>query len=194
MINTLPNGRVFCTIEKEFVCEEVLMLECFYPDVYISSTYQIDFQKYYDSGYRGIIFDIDNTLVPHGAPADTRSIRLIESLKKMGFQILLLSNNKEPRVKMFNDAVHVHYIFKAGKPGRGGYRKAMEQMGTNEKNTLFVGDQLFTDVWGARNTGIFSILVQPIDKKEEIQIVLKRYLEKIVLFFYQRKCKGEKER
>ena len=70
----------------------------------------------------------------------------------------------------------------------------MEQMGTNEKNTLFVGDQLFTDVWGARNTGIFSILVQPIDKKEEIQIVLKRYLEKIVLFFYQRKCKGEKER
>ena len=191
MINTLPNGRVFCTIEKEFVCEEVLMLECFYPDVYISSTYQIDFQKYYDSGYRGIIFDIDNTLVPHGAPADTRSIRLIESLKKMGFQILLLSNNKEPRVKMFNDAVHVHYIFKAGKPGRAGYRKAMEQMGTNEKNTLFVGDQLFTDVWGARNTGIFSILVQPIDKKEEIQIVLKRYLEKIVLFFYRRKCKGE---
>ena len=194
MINTLPNGRVFCTIEKEFVCEEVLMLECFYPDVYISSTYQIDFQKYYDSGYRGIIFHIDNTLVPHGAPADTRSIRLIESLKKMGFQILLLSNNKEPRVKMFNDAVHVHYIFKAGKPGRGGYRKAMDQMGTNEKNTLFVGDQLFTDVCGARNTGIFSILVQPIDKKEEIQIVLKRYLEKIVLFFYQRKCKGEKER
>ena len=194
MINTLPNGRVFCTIEKEFVCEEVLMLECFYPDVYISSTYQIDFQKYYDSGYRGIIFDIDNTLVPHGAPADTRSIRLIESLKKMGFQILLLSNNKEPRVKMFNDAVHVHYIFKAGKPGRGGYRKAMDQMGTNEKNTLFVGDQLFTDVGGARNTGIFSILVQPIDKKEEIEIVLKRYLEKIVLFFYQRKCKGEKER
>lgn len=194
MINTLPNGRVFCTIEKEFVCEEVLMLECFYPDVFISSTYQIDFQRYYDSGYRGIIFDIDNTLVPHGAPADARSIRLIESLKKMGFQILLLSNNKEPRVKMFNDAVHVQYIFKAGKPGRAGYRKAMEQMGTNEKNTLFVGDQLFTDVWGARNTGIFSILVQPVDKKEEIQIVLKRYLEKIVLFFYQRKCKGEKER
>ena len=192
MINTLPNGRVFCTIEKEFVCEEVLMLECFYPDVYISSTYQIDFQKYYDSGYRGIIFDIDNTLVPHGAPADTRSIRLIESLKKMDFQILLLSNNKEPRVKMFNDAVHVHYIFKAGKPGRAGYRKAMEQMGTNEKNTLFVGDQLFTDVWGAKKAGIVTYLVKPIHPKEEIQIVLKRYLEKIVLFFYHRSCQSGK--
>lgn len=167
------------------------MLERFYPDLYISSTYKIDFQKIYDSGYRGIIFDIDNTLVTHGAPADDRSIELIEHLKEIGFGILLLSNNKEPRVKMFNDAVKVKYIFKAGKPAKKGYLRAMEVLGTDKDTTLFVGDQLFTDVWGARNAGIFSILVQPIDKKEEIQIVLKRYLEKIVLAFYKRSCKKE---
>ena len=63
----------------------------------------------------------------------------------------------------------------------------MEMLGTDVRNTLFVGDQLFTDVWGAKNTGILSILVHPIDKKEEIQIVLKRYIEKIVLAFYKRK-------
>lgn len=164
------------------------MLESFYPDQYISSTYKIDFQSFFDAGYRGIIFDIDNTLVCHGAPANEQSIRLIQRLKDMGFGILFLSNNKEPRVKMFNDAVKAQYIFKAGKPKRGGYLKAMEMLGTDKTTTLFVGDQLFTDVWGARNTGIFSVLVQPIDKKEEIQIVLKRYLEKIVLFFYKRKC------
>lgn len=165
------------------------MLQTFYPDEYIVSTYKIDFQSYYDRGYRGIIFDIDNTLVEHGAPADERSIALIESLKAMGFGIMLLSNNKEPRVKMFNDAVNVQYIYKAGKPGRAGYENAMKQLGTDVNTTLFVGDQLFTDVWGARNTGIHSILVQPIDKKEEIQIVLKRYLEKIVLASYRRYCK-----
>lgn len=164
------------------------MLERFYPDRYISSTYNIDFQSYYNAGYRGIIFDIDNTLVCHGAPADERSIRLFSELKKMGFGILLLSNNKEPRVKMFNDAVSAQYIYKAGKPGKKGYLKAMEKLGTDRENTLFVGDQLFTDVWGARNVGIYSLLVQPIDKKEEIQIILKRYLERIVLFFYKRKC------
>lgn len=163
------------------------MLECFYPDVYIGSTYQIDFQGYYDLGYRGIIFDIDNTLVPHGAPADERSRALIEDLKTMGFQVLLLSNNKEPRVKLFCDAVGAPYIYKAGKPGRKGYLRAMEQMNTEAENTLFVGDQLFTDVWGAKRTGIFAILVKPIDKKEEIQIVLKRYLERIVLYFYQKR-------
>ena len=167
------------------------MLESFYPDIYINSTYRIDFGQYYKKGYRGIIFDIDNTLVPHGAPADERSIALIRNLREMGFSILFLSNNKEPRVKMFNDAVHAQYIYKAGKPGKKGYFRAMEMLGTNVRTTLFVGDQLFTDVWGARNTGIFSILVQPIDKKEEIQIVLKRYLEKIVLGFYKRKCRRE---
>lgn len=167
------------------------MLQRFYPDLYISSTYRIDFEQYYKKGYRGIIFDIDNTLVPHGAPADERSIKLIRGLQEMGFQILFLSNNKEPRVKMFNDAVHARYIYKAGKPAKAGYLKAMEMLGTDLQTTLFVGDQLFTDVWGARNTGIFSILVQPIDKREEIQIVLKRYLERIVLAFYKRRCRRD---
>ena len=62
----------------------------------------------------------------------------------------------------------------------------MEIMGTDRKTTLFVGDQLFTDVWGAKRTGIHSILVKPIHPKEEIQIVLKRYLERIILHFYKR--------
>ena len=83
---------------------------------YLDSTYVIDFDRLYEEGYRGIIFDIDNTLVPHGAPADERACALFAHLKELGFQCMLLSNNKEPRVKMFNDAVHVSYIYKAGKP------------------------------------------------------------------------------
>ena len=66
-------------------------------------------------------------------------------------------------------------------------------MGTTTENTLFVGDQIFTDVYGANRAGIHTILVKPIHPKEEIQIVLKRYLEKIVLFFYTRKRKKEEK-
>ena len=167
------------------------MLERFYPGEYVDSTYEIDFDRLYGDGYRGVIFDIDNTLVPHGAPADERACALFAHLKELGYHCMLLSNNKEPRVKMFNDAVQVSYIYKAGKPNPANYRKAMEQMGTDEKNTLFVGDQIFTDVYGANRTGIRTILVKPIHPKEEIQIVLKRYLEKIVLFFYQRNCQKQ---
>ena len=169
------------------------MFKSFYPDCYMDSTYEIDFDAYYEKGYRGVIFDIDNTLVPHGAPADERSKKLFAHLKELGYQVVLLSNNKEPRVKMFNDVVKVSYIFKAGKPLVKNYVKAMQMMGTNKENTLFVGDQLFTDVWGAKRTGIHNVLVKPIDKKEEIQIVLKRYLEKIVLASYKRYQKKQGE-
>lgn len=163
------------------------MLQQFYPDNEIESSYEIDYKSLYEKGNRGVIFDVDNTLVPHGAPADERAIRLFRTLHEMGFATMLLSNNKEPRVKMFADKVDSPYIFKAGKPGRSGYLQAMERMGTTPETTIFVGDQLFTDVWGAKRTGIVTYLVKPIHPKEEIQIVLKRYLEKIVLFFYHKK-------
>ena len=88
---------------------------------------------------------------------------------------------------MFSDAVNSRYIYKAGKPSPKNYRKAMEIMKTTEETTLFVGDQLFTDVWGAKRLGIRNVLVKPIDKKEEIQIVLKRYLERIVLKSYEKR-------
>lgn len=167
------------------------MLECFYPREYLDSTYQIDFEKMYRQGYRGIIFDIDNTLVPHGLPADERALALFRRLKSIGYKVTMLSNNKEPRVKMFCDAVEAPYIYKAGKPKPEKYRQAMKNMGTDNRNTLFVGDQIFTDVWGANKAGIYAILVKPIHPKEEIQIVLKRYLEKIVLICYQRACKKQ---
>ena len=88
----------------------------FLPDEYYSSTYKIDFKKYYDMGYRGILFDIDNTLVRHNEPATSRAIQLMEQLKAMGFKVCLVSNNKEPRVAAFNKKMKVNYIFKAAKP------------------------------------------------------------------------------
>ena len=125
--------------------------------------------------------------MPHGAPADERAEKLFRRLKKIGFSSCLISNNREARVKMFNRNIQTQYIYNAHKPSVKNYVRAMEIMGTDRKTTLFVGDQLFTDVWGARKAGIHSILVRPIHPKEEIQIVLKRRLEKIVLYFYARK-------
>ena len=160
-----------------------------FPGEYVDSTYVIDFDKLYNEGYRAVIFDVDNTLVPHGAPADERAIALFSHLKQLGYSCMLLSNNKEPRVKMFNEAVDVNYIYKANKPSPKNYRKAMEIMGTTTENTLFVGDQIFTDVMGGNLAGIRTFLVKPIHPKEEIQIVLKRIPEKLILLFYKIKVK-----
>ena len=167
-----------------------MLFETFYPDCWMDSTYEIDFDKLYQEGYRGLIFDIDNTLVPHGAPADDRAKALFAHLKELGFQCCLLSNNQIERVTMFNKDVQVHYIEDAHKPSRKNYLKAMELMQTDLEHTIFIGDQLFTDVYGAKRCGMRNILVKPIHPKEEIQIVLKRYLEKIVLHFYQKNRKS----
>lgn len=158
-----------------------------YPNDYVPSVYAIDFEKLARQGYRGVIFDVDNTLVPHGAPADERAKKLFAELCAQGYRIILLSNNREPRVKKFcQDVMGADYIYKAAKPKPENYRKAMEMMGTDSANTIFVGDQIFTDVWGANLAGIRSVLVRPIlPWKEEIQIICKRFLEAVVLLGYR---------
>lgn len=170
------------------------MKKVLYPRDYIDSTYSIDFAKLYEQGYRGVIFDVDNTLVPHGAPADDRAKAFFAELNAIGFKAMLLSNNKEPRVKSFKEDVeYCDYIFKANKPAVSGYNKAMEQMGTDVTNTIFVGDQILTDIWGANRAGIRSVMVEPVKKwHEEIQIVIKRFIEAIILLgFYIYKKNGK---
>lgn len=163
------------------------MFEKFYPSEQVESSYVIPYETLYERGVRGVIFDVDNTLVPHGEPADERALRLFEQFRQMGMKTCLLSNNKEPRVASFAAQVDTPYIYKGGKPSVKGYEKAMEMMGTDRASTIFVGDQLFTDVYGANRAGIYSYLVNPIHPKEEIQIVIKRRLEAIVLYSYRRK-------
>ena len=167
------------------------MRQIFYPDEYYDSAYHIPYETLYKEGYRGVIYDIDNTLVPHGAAADERSLCLLRNLQEQGFSITFLSNNDRERVEMFNKDIHANMIWKAGKPGRKNYEKAMQLMHTDKNTTIFIGDQLFTDIWGANRAGIRSILVKPIHPKEEVQIVLKRLLEKPILYFYvkQHGCK-----
>lgn len=162
------------------------MFKCFFPDEYLDSAYEIDYDSLYALGYRGLLFDIDNTLVPHGAPADDRAKTLFAHLKKLGFKSCFLSNNQIERVSSFSDSVGGQFIENAHKPSVKNYHRAMELLGTDTGNTIFIGDQLFTDIYGAKRAGIRSILVKPIHPKEEIQIVLKRYLERIVLYFYQK--------
>lgn len=165
------------------------MLENLYPDDYVKSIGEIDFKGLFENGYRGVIFDIDNTLVPHNAPADESIMGFFDMLREYGYKTFLLSNNAEDRAKRFCEAVKAEgYIYKAGKPSPKGYLKAAEKMGLEASEVIFVGDQIFTDIWGANNAGIKSIMVEPVKKwKEEIQIILKRLLEYFVIKSYKRR-------
>lgn len=162
------------------------MYQSLFPSEDYDSAYDIDFYAYYNKGYRGILFDVDNTLVEHGQPVTIRAIELFARLREAGFKTCIISNNKEYRVKPLADALESYYVYKAGKPAARGYIEGMEHMGTSGRTTLFVGDQIFTDILGANRAGIHSILVKPVAKHEEIQIVLKRKLEYFILKKYNK--------
>lgn len=164
----------------------------FFPKKYFDKKEDIPVEAYYQKGYRGIMFDIDNTLVPHDCPIDDTTKAYINRLKEIGFSICLISNNDQERVKLFAEPLGVDYIYKAWKPAKKGYLEGMNKLGTTVENTLFVGDQIYTDIWGANNAGIYSILLDPIDPREEIQIILKRIPEKYIKWNYRRMKKLNK--
>jgi len=164
-----------------------MFFDHFYPKKYVRSVYSINFKHYYKQGYRGVLFDIDNTLVPHGQKADEKTINFFKKLKNIGFKVCLISNNNKERVEPFANTVEAPFIYDAHKPSVKSYNDAMEKMGTDINETIFVGDQVFTDVYGGNRANMYTILVRPIHPKEEIQIVIKRYLEKIVMMRYKKR-------
>lgn len=157
-----------------------MMFQNFYPNKLIRSVYELNWEEL-SRTYGGVIFDIDNTLVPHGAAADEAAIQLFARIHNLGMKTMLVSNNGEARVKPFAQQVQTDYIYKAGKPKVEGYNKAMAKMGTDPKHTLFIGDQIFTDVWGGNRFGALTIMVAPLGPEIVPFIKLKRVAEKLVL-------------
>ena len=164
----------------------MIFMNKLFPDLHKKDIYEIDYRGLYNKGFRAVLFDIDNTLVKHGAPADKKAVDFFNNLKEIGLKTCLLSNNKPVRVEPFAQKTGSYYIADAKKPSKKNYYKAMELMSSGTEDTVFFGDQIFTDIYGANKCGIHTYLVKPIHPKEEIQIILKRRLEAVVLFFYKR--------
>ena len=128
------------------------------------SIYDIDPAALARRGIRLLLADLDNTLVPYGVPEPTEQVReWTAALERHGVTLFVLSNNRHPeRPGRFSRALGVPFIGHAGKPKPGSFYKAMEQVGCTVEETAIVGDQVFTDILGGRNAGVFTLLVEPI--------------------------------
>ncbi len=160
------------------------MFKKFYPYEYVESVFSIDYDKLYHKGYRGIMFDIDNTLVPHGDDSTEDVENLFRTLQSLGFKTLLLTNNDEERVQRFLKNIDSLYICDAQKPATENYLKAVTMLNMKKEEIVFIGDQIFTDIYGANRSGIDNILVRFIGYNVETKIGIRRNLEKIVLKLY----------
>lgn len=156
----------------------------FMPAARAKTVFDIPYQRLYQIGFKGLIFDIDQTLVMHGAPATEQVIELFQKLKDLGFHLFLLSNNDEERISKFNQHLAVPYIPISEKPNPKNFIKALEIMNLESFETVMIGDQLFTDVLGASRANIPTILVDFLYDPKEGGIGKKRWVEKLLLSTY----------
>ena len=164
------------------------MLENFYPDQVCESIYDIDLQSLKDNGIAGLILDIDNTLVsPREREPSQRLLDWFNEVRIADLCVCILSNARRRRVATFSSGLGVFTICNAKKPSRTGFHKAIRLMDLNPDTVCMIGDQLFTDVYGAKKIGIYSVYVKPFVLREIFTVMLKRIPEFFILRNYYKR-------
>lgn len=152
------------------------------PDFYIANIIDIEPEHLKKIGVRGIICDLDNTIIPWDQEIlEGEMIDWFRRLKEAGVQICLLSNSLRGRVSKVAKSVDVEAIPAAIKPRKGGYKRAVDKLGLSRNEIVVIGDQIFTDVLGGKRMGLLTILVKPMAEKELLWTKLIRRLERRVL-------------
>jgi len=163
------------------------MLERYFPALALEKVQDITPEILDKYNIKGIILDIDNTLVPqYTKEPDEQCIKWIENIRKAGYKLCIVSNASQSRVDRFNNKLSLKTIHRAFKPSVKSFNKGAELMGLKNENVAVVGDQIFTDIYGGNKAGMFTILVKPLKKKEFIYVTLKRLPEKLILSKYKK--------
>ncbi|NLX76686.1 MAG: YqeG family HAD IIIA-type phosphatase [Clostridiaceae bacterium] len=152
------------------------------PDLYIKSVFSLDINWLKERGIKGVLLDIDNTLITHKQKIpDEKVIGLINQFKENGIKVAIVSNARKKRVSVFNEKLGLYARYRAFKPSNRGFLRAMADLNLVPEETAVIGDQLFTDVRGGNRLGLTTILVEPLDENEPINVRVKRILEKLFL-------------
>ncbi len=157
------------------------------PDRYYHTILDIDLAALKEAGFKGIVFDIDNTIVPWSEKEMLAEIvNWLSTIEEMGFQVCLLSNASRQRKNYFSDKLKIPAVQHGVKPGKKAFKEASQLLSLNKEQIVFVGDQIFTDVLGGNRAGFFTILVDPMADKE---FVFTRFVRKLENFVFVRDLK-----
>ncbi len=169
----------------------------FYPDYYCDRVTDITIDLLKENQIKGIILDVDNTLIDFDRNLLQGAKDWVQKMKENEIKCMILSNsNQVQKVKNVAEMLEIPYLYLATKPLKRGFRKAKQQLGLESQNIAVVGDQIFTDVMGANRSKMYSILVNPIAKKDIWITKLKRPMEEWIVKSYvnqQNKRKKKEE-
>jgi HAD superfamily phosphatase (TIGR01668 family) len=150
--------------------------------MYAVSIFDIDVELIRNKNINNMIIDIDNTLSSWGSISPDPSVcSWINNVKECGFNICILSNSSNKRIRKYCSGIDVVFVENVHKPLKSSFIKAMKLLGSSKDNTCVIGDQIFTDIIGGNSCGLFTILVDPVDKRELFFTKLVRKLQNKIL-------------
>lgn len=158
------------------------MWEILIPDLYVKGITSIPLNQLLGWGTKGLIVDFDNTVTEWNATMVSAEVgNWIKAVRELGIMMCLTSNNRGPHIETIASQLGVAAVTGAGKPRRGGLRRALAILGTTPAETVVIGDQIFTDVLAGHRMGMRVILVQPLSRREFIGTRLMRVGERLLL-------------
>lgn len=170
------------------------MLKKFLPDEHVNSVFDIDPHILKNKGIKGIITDLDNTLVPWDVKdATPEVIQWFKQMEEHDIKITIISNNNQERVKVFSEPLGASYVYSARKPLTHTFKTVAKQMRLQKKEIVVIGDQLLTDVLGGNRTGLYTILVVPIVQTDGKITRVNRMIERKILKHMRKKGKITRE-
>ncbi len=166
------------------------MLNRFLPNEHVKSIFEIKPEVLKERGIKGVITDLDNTLVAWDVKEATPEvIDWFEQMKENDIKVTILSNNTLERVKAFSDPLDTPYVYSARKPLRRAFNRVAKEMGLDRSEIVVIGDQLLTDVLGGNSAGFYTILVVPIVETDAKITQFNRKIERMILNYFRSKGK-----
>lgn len=151
------------------------------PNSYRKNIYEIDYKALKEQGYKHLIFDIDNTIMPVNDINVSKELKTFFSELKKDFTICLVSNNNEDRVNPVKEKLNVLGLGDAKKPKKEAYDKSLKLLNGTKKDTVMIGDQMLSDIVGGNRYGLYTILVEPFENKYDIKTGTSRVLQNILM-------------
>lgn len=169
-----------------------------YPNELLKNVREITIEFIKKNKIKALILDVDNTLIDYYKNLPQETVEWAKELQGQGVKLYILSNShRKPKVENVAKKLgNIPYIMLAKKPAKTGFLKIQKELQINPENIAVVGDQIFTDVIGGNRCKMFTILVEPVDKKDIFITAWKRPIEQVIKNRFkrvkQRNNKGEK--
>ena len=158
-----------------------------YPNELLNKVEEITIQFIQKNKLKALILDVDNTLIDYHKNLSNEKIEWAKNLKGQGVKLYILSNtNKKEKVEKVANKLEIPYILFAKKPSKKGFLKIQKELGINNEQIGVVGDQIFTDIIGGNRCKMFTILVEPVDKKDLLITAWKRPIEEKIKQKYKK--------